>query len=595
MSNSDLNRRPSICKKHRREKIVFYCTKCRKPCCTQCRYNEHQDHEIQQLSTAAIRCKKLMLDMQTELKQYRRETQDIIHDVKLIMADFQRKAEHTKEKIETEFNKIIRFIKEKKVKLIEELLCLEALTKKRFENEIEEMQIKNVRANSLELYSYNLAKYGSDSEAVEFETKIADNWNKLKDETLHRYGMGFQLNIEFSLKQRVPELLEGDIGALKASQYLSPWPKRRKLEEVVQGSLKSNLLRMAVKVKDANLHSYPIKRSEVYSKLVDSRYRFGSSKICPITGYTATVWMKLSSHERTPSIGEMISQQFGSKPNTTDRTLQKVGTAVLEVEVHNGTGMAPRQITMNNIPDIDKVKLALNESGQVYIALYPGSALSAELKKKRSVRRQIREDEGIYVATVNEVWDTVCDGYFTKIDILEEVEDRSKLMFDITKEGNLVVHHPSFLKVFVYSPAGVRRDIDCLDRSMEILNVCEGKDGGILVMSTQKGFIFGNEYTATGEQKPTSFCIRGNLDTGILCPQLQIKNACFDTKGNMLLHYRKDEDDQLVIVCAGTSTEEILCKPDMFHRVDQMSILPQGRICLFDKTECVLMTFQYLE
>ena len=101
--------------------------------------------------------------------------------------------------------------------------------------------------------------------------------------------------------------------------------------------------------------------------------------------------------------------------------------------------------------------------------------------------------------------------------------------------------------------------------------------------------------TVSGEQKPTSFRIRRNLDTCTLIQKLQIKNACFDMKGDNLLHYRKQEVDHLAIVYAGVAMEKILCKPEMVHRVDQMAILPHGRICLFDKTECVLMTFQYLQ
>ena len=39
-------------------------------------------------------------------------------------------------------------------------------------------------------------------------------------------------------------------------------------------------------------------------------------------------------------------------------------------------------------------------------------------------------------------------GYFRKPDILDEVQDSSKLTFDITKQGHLVVDHPSRLESF---------------------------------------------------------------------------------------------------------------------------------------------------
>lgn len=39
-------------------------------------------------------------------------------------------------------------------------------------------------------------------------------------------------------------------------------------------------------------------------------------------------------------------------------------------------------------------------------------------------------------------------GYFRKPDILDEVQDSSKLTFDITKQGHLVFDHPSRLESF---------------------------------------------------------------------------------------------------------------------------------------------------
>lgn len=591
--NTDLTTRQSFCEKHHDQKNEFYCVNCKSPCCKICSNSYHLSHKKRLLSEKVTECTERISNMLTEVQRFSAEIQGVIHDVETINAKFQRDTETTRQKTEAEFNKIIQRINEQKEKVQDELRHLKEKTEKRFQNEIKDLETKKAIARDIEQCSFNVLNDGYDYEILETEKTIAQGWKTLKDEPLRRYGKSFQLTLQVSLNERFLELLECDIGVLKFCQHLDPWPRRRIFEEneVVQNFLDSNPPGTPEEVIDALRQSYPIKHSEVFSKLCDSRYRFRATKICSITGYTATAWINVNLREWSSEFSETMSAKLGCIPNVAKTFFN----AILEVDVYKESGVLSRKITKEHIINTATVRLALNENGCVQIAVYPGSSVWSEENKNWSKKKQNGKDKSIYVAFVQETGTTADKGTFRRIDILETVQDPAKLAFDITKCGYLAVHHPSISSVSVYSPAGDRRDIDYPDRRVNILGVFEARGGEILVLTTIKRLIIGDEYTVEGEQKPLSFRVRYNGDTGTLFPELQIKNACIDMKGNILLLYREAKIDHLVIIRAGASTEEILCKPEMLHEVDQMSILSNGRVCLFDKTEVRLMIFQYLQ
>ena len=590
--SSNLVRRPSKCQSHCNERLEFYCNDCLISICKQCKDVDHVNHNMQSLHTAAINCKKTLLSVQESLEVYLGETREAAEDLQSFMNEFSSKVIFTKKKIETEFNNIVHCINEKKARLLGELQDIDRKTKKRFETELEEMQTKDVRAKTLDELANNLVKYGSDAEAVQFEKGISYNWNRLQEETLYRYGKGFRLGVQFQLKERVPEMLACEIGTLTVSQYLSPWPRHKNLDSASQGSLRFDQKSLEMKLKDPSWQIFPMKRSKVFSNLVNSHYRLGASKICSVTGITAIAWIKLKQVEKSPSIAGRV---FGSKPNSADRTPpSKTYNAVLEVAVYNDPSVEPRCVTMDNIPETTDVRLAVNERGVVTIALYPGRAILTESKKQGSFKRLSTEDDCIYVAMVRENGKGLDEGELRKIDILTLAPDYTKLLFEITKQGVLAVHHSSFSNVFVYPTSGEKRATKISGTDVEIVGICESKDEGILIVSVLKGTITCEEYTTDCTLK-YSFSVVSSLNMSTLCPRTEFRNVCSDMRGNILLHFRKDEIDQLSIICAGESKGEILQKPEMFHKVDQMAILPEGRICLFDKTECVLMTLQYLQ
>ena len=593
---SNLSRRSSKCHRHGNEIMEFYCIECQTAVCKRCKDSDHIDHKIQSLHIAAINCKKALLSVQEKLDGYKGEMKEAMDDLQKFMDDFNKEVAATKEQIETEFDNIVRVINEKKLALLEELHTMEIKRKKRVETELEEMETKEIRAETLDELSNNLMKYGSDSEAVQFEKYITNSWDKLSEEALWRYGKGFRLDIHFQLKERIPEMLEGDIGFLTVSQYLSPWPKGKHLDAVSPEAKTFSPKDLEIKLRDPSWQRFPIKRSKVFSKLVDPKYRLGASKICPVTGTIITAWIKSSSVEKSPTIAEKISQQFVSRPSYTEKASPtKACHSTLEVDIYKDTESEPRTLTMNNIPDITDVRLAMDENGDLQIAMYPGSVIANGTKKRESFKRLSTMDDCIYVVSVKSGMCDFDDCKLRKIDILELAPEYSYFLFEITKQGYLVVHHPSYQMVFVYSPSGEKKATKPTNAAaIKILGICEASEGGILVISTLKGAICCEEYTIECVSKG-SFCIRSSLNTTTLVPQIELKNVCFDMRGNMLLHFRKDGDDQISVVCAGDSKEEILCKPEIFHKVDQMSILPQGRLCLFDKTECVLMTLQYLQ
>lgn len=597
-ASSNLARRPSKCQQHCNEKLEYYCVQCQTALCKQCRDADHLDHEIQSLHSAGIKAKKELLTVREKLEEYIGETKDSHEDLQSFMNDFSEKATFTKNQIKSEFDNIKKCINEKEVKLLREVHDIEVKTKKRFETEVEEIQTKDVRAKTLDELANNIVKYGSDSEAVLFEKSISCNWNKLNDEALHRYGKGYRLDLDFRLKEKVSELLNGEIGTLTASQHLSPWPKRKHLDLLSQEDICLDQKHLELKVGDPNWQLFPSKRSKVFANMVDAHYRFGASKICPNTGKIATAWIRTKSVERSPSsITGKISHQFGSRPSSADKTTPtKSCNSCLEVAVFNDKEEEPHVVTLDNIPDTTEVRLAVNDDGRVQIALYPGSAVLNESKKRGSFKRLSNDDDCIYIATVREIRDSLDEGDLRKVDILTYIQDNhcKSILFELTRKGYLAVHHPSFPMVFVYCPSGEKRATKLASKETEIVGICEANQDGILVVSSCKGLgsLTCEEYSLECALK-YSFCVQSSITSNTLAPVF--KTACYDTSGNVVLHFRKDGQDHLSLMLPSERKEEILCKPEMFHRVDQMAILPHGRICLFDKTECVLMTLQYLQ
>ena len=595
---ASLARRPSKCQMHCDEKLEYYCIQCRTAICKHCKEKEHVNHEMQSLHTAAINAKKDLLAVQAKLEEYMDETKDSYKDLQTLTTEFSVKVAFTKDQIKSEFDNIKKCINEKERKLLEEVHDIEVKTNKRFETEIEEIQTKDVRGRTLDELANNIVKYGSDSEAVQFEKSISTNWNKLKDEPLFRYGKGYKIDLDFRLKEKVTELLNGDIGTLRASQHLSPWPKRKQLDVLSQEDLGLDQKYLELKVADPNWQLFPSKRSKVFANMVDAHYRLGASKICPHTGKIATAWIRTKSLERSPaSFKGKISQQFGSRSSSAEKsTPTKSNSSCLEVAIFDDKEEDPHVITLDNIPDITEVRLAINDDGHVQIALYPGSAVLNESKRRGSFKRLSNEDDCVYIATVRKIRDSLDEGDLRKVDIQTYIQDNhcKNILFELTKQGYLAVHHPSFPMVFVYSPSGDKRATKLASKETEIVGICESNHDGILVVSScsSLGSLTCEEYSLECTLK-YSFCVQSSITPNTLAPVF--KTVCYDTSGNIVLHFRKDGQDHLSLMLPGQRKEEILCKPEMFHKVDQMGILPHGRICLFDKTECVLMTLQYLQ
>lgn len=589
---SNLAHRTAKCSIHSNEKLVNYCSECKAAICKQCRDTNHVNHEIQSLHSAAINAKKEMLAVQAKLEHYKGEIQSASDDLQDLLKDFTEKVASTKDQIETEFENIVLRINEKKAKLLGKLNDIATRTKKRFETEMEEVQTKDVRAKTLDEFANNLIQYGSDSEAVKFEKNILRNWDELNEEEMHRFGKGFRLELQFQLKEKVLELLRGDTGNLTVSQYLSPWSKRKTLDSVLQEG--TSLRHLELTVGNPSWQSFPSKRSNVYLNMVDPHYKFGASKLCPSTGKIAAAWIKIKSVEKSPSFAGKISQQFGSRPNSAEKTSPlKSFSASLDVDVFNKTEKEPHVITLNNIPDTIEVRLALNEDGCLQVALYPGTVVLNENLRRGTIRKLTTEDDCIYVKTLQHLGDSLESGELRKIDILSlSPPDSKNILFEVTRTGYLAVHHPSFPVVFIYSPSGEKRATKCASKDTEIVGLCESNNDGIFIISVRGRELFCEEYRADCTIK-YSVCVKSSVTSNTLRPEL--KSACFDMRENVVLHFRKDGLDHLAVICPADGKEEVLCKPDMFHRVDQMALLPYGRICLFDQTEYVLMTLQYLQ
>ena len=590
---SSLARRPSKCHLHCDEKLEYYCIKCGVAICKHCKDKEHVNHEMQSLHSAAINAKTDLLKVQAKLEEYMGETKDSYEDLRTLMSEFGEKVAFTKDQIKLEFDNIKKCINDKEKKLLGEVHDIEVKTKKRFETEVEEIQTKDVRAKTLDELSNQIVKYGSDSEAVQFEKSISKNWTELKDEPMYRYGKGYKVDLDFRLKEKVTELLSGEIGTLKSAQHLSPWPKRKHLDVMSHfEDMGIDQKHLEQKVADPNWQLFPSKRSKVFANMVDAHYRLCASKICPHTGKIATAWIRTKTVERSPSSFKgKISQQFSSRPSSAESCKCCVEVAVFDTKEED-----PHIVTLDNVPDTTEVRLAINDDGHVQIAVYPGSAVLNESKKRGSFKRLNNENDCVYIATVREIRDSLDEGDLRKIDILTYIQDNAckNILFELTKHGYLAVHHPSFPMVFVYGPSGDKRATKLANRETEIVGICESNQDGILVVSSCSSLraLTCEEYSLECSLK-YSFCVQSSITSNTLAPVF--KTVCYDTRGNIVLHFQKDGQDHLSLLLPGERKEEVLCKPEMFHKVDQMGILPHGRICLFDKTECVLMTLQYLQ
>lgn len=331
-----------------------------------------------------------------------------------------------------------------------------------------------------------------------------------------------------------------------------------------------------LKVRATVSNDFSLKRSPIFAKFVDPKWTLEAYKTSKETGQTVTVWMKTDEEQEQMSrASKRISMRSYSSPSI-----------CAEIESFNEKGEPEYNKRFDKLPDGTIVRLAIGRKDTVMLAVYPGMYASSIIGQAKLKSLSKKDVDGIYVAVL-EKGNFVC-GELRKIPIPEG----PGFDFEINCKGLIVVKPVLQEKLKIYSSTCAEVVTDHDEYGLSVKKILESPNGEIVAICRDSDGNTICEDVRENGKRETRFSFPSNCLSPLTC---EFKEARFDRNGNMLIHFQTSSfQDALYHVSVKSYRKEYLTKPEMLHKVDKLAVLPDGRLCVFDKAECVLMTLKYI-
>lgn len=575
-----LPKRDTNCDAHPNEPILLYCIECKQCLCFRCKDDKHSGHAVSDLADTSTPSRTTIADVRNRLKEYLIETKEALNDIERIGKEYSANVSKTKKHIENQAQMLIDRVMKEKERMLTELEEHADEIQTRLSTNQKEMQEKDSRAKAAHDLTDNLLLYGNDAETCQYLGKVEDCWKNIQEEKLNRFGKGFKMNVQFFMNEGLLRTFSKDFGVLKVTQTLSPWTSRKsKPLDIVPlnngAQIDTTTLQM-LKMRAAMSNDFSLKRSPIFAKFVDPKWNLESYKTSKSTGQTVTVWLRVDEEQEQMSrASKRLSMRSLSNPSLT-----------AELESFNKMGESEYKTSFEKLPDGTIMRLAIGAEDTVMLAVYPGLFAASIISQVKLKSLSRKDTDGIYVAVLQK-GNFVC-GELRKIPIPEG----PGFDFEITHRGMIVVKpvlHPA-LKIYTTDCSEYTTDHANLDQT--VVKIFESPDGDIVtIYKDNEGNITCEDINENGDREK-----RFTFPSDFMAPlKCTFKEARFDRLGNVFMHFQANtSQDVLYKVSLKTHRKEYLAKPEMLHKVDKLAALPDGRLCMFDKAECVLMTLRCL-
>lgn len=572
-----LPKRDTACDIHSDESLLLYCSQCNRCVCCKCKEDGHVNHPVKDLSDTAQLAKTTITDVHNKLNDYLNETKDALNDMERISKEFQEKVSDTKSHVESQVELLITHILSEKDQILHDLSAHARDIQNRLKTCRAEIQNKDSRARAIVDLADNLLHFGNDAENSSYKNTINNRWNKMQEEKLNRFGQGYNLNLNLDTTKGLEAMMSMKLGSFSITQKLSPWTSRRSkpfdIAPFGQGPIDESTLRMRVK---SASNDYSMKRSQIFAKFVDPKWNLETYKVNKSTGQTVTVWLKADDEQE---------QQTRASKRLSVRTVSSPCIAA-EVESFNDKGELEYRQPFEKLPDGTIIRLAIGGKNTIMLAVYPGLYASSVIGQAKLKTLSKKETDGIYVAVL-EKGQFIC-GELRKIPI----PDGPGFDFDITGRGIIVVKPFLQQNLRLYTTKCSEQVTDHEQSGVTVLKITESPDSDIVAVCKDKEGNIVCETVRDDGSRVTRFTFPADLLAPTHC---EFREARFDRHGNVFVHFQENNsDDQLYQVTRTFHRKEQLRKPEMLHKVDKLAVLSDGRLCAFDKAECVLMTLRYL-
>ncbi|XP_045192848.2 uncharacterized protein LOC123549104 [Mercenaria mercenaria] len=574
-----LPKRDTACDTHPTESLLLYCIGCKCCVCFRCKDERHADHVVTDLADAAAPARTAIADVQSRLNEYLSETKEALNDVERIRKECTDNVNATKKHIEAQVQLLIDRITKEKERMLSEIQEHADEMKARLGKCQTEMQNKYSRAQALSDLNENLLNFGNDAESMQYQIKTESRWDEIQDDKLNRFGQGYKMDIRFFMNEGFLAILSKELGVIRVTQNLCPWTSRKSkpfdITPLNEGLLDASTLQM-LKVRATMSNDFSLKRSQIFAKFVDPKWNLETYKTSKTSGQTVTVWLKTDEEQEQMSrASKRISMRSYSSPCMT-----------AEIESFNEKGDPEYKKKFDKLPDGTVVRLAIGRKDTIMLAVYPGMYASSIIGQAKLKSLSKKDVDGIYVAVL-EKGNFVC-GELRKIPIPEG----PGFDFEITSRGSIVVNPALQPNLNIYSSNCAEVVTNHNQHKLSVLKIMESPDGEMVsICRDEEGNTICETIGENGERE-TRFTFPVDFLSPLIC---EFKEARFDRNGNVLMHFQTSSfQDALYHVSVKSYRKEYLTKPDMLHKVDKLAVLPDGRLCIFDKAECVLMTLKYL-
>lgn len=576
-----LPKRDTACDTHQTESLLLYCIKCKTCVCYKCKDERHADHTVTDLADSATPARIAIAEVQSKVHEYLNETKEALNDIDKIGKSYTENVNATKRNIESQVQRLIDHITKEKDRIIKELDEHASEIQERVKNSKVDISNKDSRAKAMNELTQNLLMFGNDAESTQYQSKIERRWEELQEQKLNRFGQGYKMSVQFFMNDGFLSILSKELGKITVSQNLSPWTSRKSKPFAMDyaplnnGSTDDNTLQM-LKFRSAMSNDFSLKRSPIFAKFVDPKWNLETYKTCKATGQTVTVWLKENEeNEQASRASKRISMRSLSCPSL-----------VAEVESFNEMGEPEYKKTFEKLPDGTIIRISIGRKDTIMLAVYPGLYASSIIGQLKMRSLSKKDADGIYVAVL-EKGNFVC-GELRKIPIPEG----PGFDFEITSRGVIVVKPLLQPNLKIYSIHCREVVTDHGEQEQSVRKIMESPDGDIVAIYTDKdGNMFCEDVKEDGA-RTTRFSFAAAFLAPLTC---EFREARFDRNGNALVHFQaSSHQDVLYRVSAGSHRKEYLSKPEMLHKIDKLALLPDGRLCAFDKGQCVLMTLRYL-
>lgn len=574
-----LPKRDTACEIHSTESLLLYCMECKCCVCFKCKDERHSEHMVTDLEDTAKPARIAIADIQSRLKEYLNESREAINDIERISKECEKNVNATKKHIEAQVQLLMDRITKEKERLLLELQEHADEIKERLQRSKYEVQRKYSRAKAMSDLNENLLNFGNDAESTQYKVKAENRWEEIQEDKLSRFGQGYKMSIQFFMNEGFLGVLSKELGVIKVTQNLCPWTSRKSkpldITSLNEGSLDASTIHM-LKMRATMSNDFSLKRSPIFAKFVDPKWNLETYKTNKTTGQTVTVWMKSEEEqEQLSRASKRISMRSYSSPSLT-----------AEIESFNEKGESEYKRSFEKLPDGTVVRLAIGRKDTIMLAVYPGVYASSIIGQAKMRSLSKKDVDGIYVAVL-ERGNFVC-GELRKVPIPEG----PGFDFEITTRGVIIVNPALQPNLKIYSTNCTEVVTDHGIHELSVLKILESPEGEMVAICRDKeGNTICEDIAETGE-RTTRFLFPVDFLSPLVC---QFKEARFDRNGNILMHFQtSSSQDALYHVNVKTHRKEYLSKPEMLHRIDKLAVLPDGRICVFDKAVCVLMTLKYV-